>query len=328
MMRIIFTRLRHCALLLACLLVMPVWVHAQITAPMRSVSTVSGKTLVVTQAVTSGASPTSVLDAKISALKLNAVGSYSANIHAKALSGARNLPQLAIRAYPENLSQASLLSAATQHVVPMAASFANLFKAALVNQGVEQGWFSYDQKVFITANGTLKEKHIVFTMSCDTVSHCLWQDPQLVDPNPLIVQVHYTPKNVAHGLPDAWSYPNAGKMVWRLVDAKFVPQTTWATIDVSGAFDEPQQIDGADIDQEIGLKCLIDHTLYAAQGCSSAYIDVATLMNQQGAIAAIVDYTHLLKPVYDTLPDGSLQAKVGMAVNLREVNYNACAKVT
>lgn len=302
--------------------------YAQMNTHMKGISNIHGRTLILNQTVTSGAAPTSVSSARVSALRLNAAGFYSANTHVNNLPNHAYLPQIAIRSYLDSLSQSQVLLEAKQHFLPLTGAFANSFKSQLINHGVEQGWFSYDQKVFIRVNGALKEKHIVFTMSCDTVSKCLWQDPQLVDPDPVIVHVTYIPKSVSVGLPDNWSYPNAGKMLWRLVDTKFVPKTAWTTIDVAGIFDEPQQIDGSNVDEEQGLKCLIDHTKYATSGCSATYQDVAQLMNQHGAMAALVDYTRMLRPVYDTLADGSLQARIGMAVNTREVNYSGCFKGT
>lgn len=302
--------------------------YAQMNTHMKGISNIHGRTLILNQTVTSGAAPTSVSSARVSTLRLNAAGFYSANTHVNNLPNHAYLPQIAIRSYLDSLSQSQVLLEAKQHFLPLTGAFANSFKSQLINHGVEQGWFSYNQKVFIRVNGALKEKHIVFTMSCDTVSKCLWQDPQLVDPDPVIVHVTYIPKSVAVGLPDNWSYPNAGKMLWRLVDTKFVPKTAWTTIDVAGIFDEPQQIDGSNVDEEQGLKCLIDHTKYATSGCSATYQDVAQLMNQHGAMAALVDYTRMLRPVYDTLADGSLQARIGMAVNTREVNYSGCFKGT
>lgn len=203
--------------------------------------------------------------------------------------------------------------------------------------GASEVSYSYRQRVKVRGNPN--PKVISWRVIIDAFGTPHYSDPKLVSDIPTFVYLAYTPKTVMSGLPASWAYPNAGKYTWSLVDKNFGNLTAVTTVDTNGAYDEPVaqttkpyttpypagcsiDTDGSGdmvCDPDYTLKCLIDKTSNAS--CPSAYKDLLTLITENGADGAYIDYSRQLQPVYDTVDNGdgttSEVARVAISIDTR-----------
>lgn len=160
----------------------------------------------------------------------------------------------------------------------------------LRSRGISQAYYTYSQEVMVsTANGPRK-KEITFMASIDSAGRSLHGTPKLTDPDPTIVEAMYTPLAVADGLPEDWKFPNAGTLRWRLLNRRFVELTGWQTVDVGGAYDNPEEGDPLE-----RVPCLVDQ---AHKGCGAPTVSMRTLMDAQGSTFGLLSYVRRIEPYY------------------------------
>jgi hypothetical protein len=145
---------------------------------------------------------------------------------------------------------------------------------------------------------------------------------------PLTLDVIYTPLSLSAVLPATWPrFADAGTVKWRLIDRNGVARTNWVTVDAGGAFDNPESMANNAVDPDAGLRCLIQNRTL----CSGP-LDVKTLIDQQGALAAYVSYTRRMEPVYDNVADPAnagqfiQKPRISLSVDYRELNYQGCGQ--
>lgn len=180
--------------------------------------------------------------------------------------------------------------------------------------GATESSYHFKQRVLVQGNPN--PKLLVWSIYIDSFGRVKTEIPKIITDIPTFVHLTYTPKKVADNLPSTWAYPDSGKYKYEIVDKNFNALTSSITVDANGAYDEPvaqtkpyatPYPGGCSIDDEAemvcdpdyGLDCLIDKTSDA--GCSVAYSDVITLIDQLGADGAYVDYVRALTPVYDDI---------------------------
>lgn len=293
--------------------------------------------LVITQSVTG---PTEGVVSSVAARR----GSSKANgtaltmdIGATKLDTTSGVPQLAVTDYGTAMTrsqistQAKLLMVGSNYpsapgaVSPLTTSLQSYMAA----NNVSLVTFNFNQKIFVA--GDTAPKYLVWSLIMRSGQRPSFPNPKIVDTLPTILQVNYIPKNVTKGLPAAWSYPNAGMLQWRKLDATYNPISAWTTVDVNGAYDEPEDLTGAAVDKDWGIKCLAKRG--ALPTCPSA-VNVSDLMDQVGAGYALLDYGRMLQPVYDDVetPPGSGQfvqvARAAVSVDVRELNLSSCSNGT
>lgn len=185
-----------------------------------------------------------------------------------------------------------ILSASATWMRAVAPDFTRLMGRYLTQKGLSGAYFSFTQGVTVN---TGKKMVISWTGSIDNAGRAVYGVPKLVDPEPGVIEAVYVPKSVSSELPASWAYEGAGMLQWRLLNHRLVPLTNWKVIDTQGAFDSVVDLaDEQSIEEDARLKCLVD---LRYPGCSGP-IDLRTLMSNNAAKFAILDYVSVLEPVY------------------------------
>lgn len=204
--------------------------------------------------------------------------------------------------------------------------------------GASEVMYSYRQRVKVKGNPV--PKVITWRVIIDAFGTPHYNDPRLVSDIPTFVYLAYTPKTVMAGLPQSWAYPDAGKYKWNLVDKNLNNLTAFTLVNTNGAYDEPVaqttkpyttpypagcSIDAEDTsgdmvcDPDYALKCLINKT--SDPSCPTTYDDILTLIDNNGADGAYIDYSRQLQPVFDTVDNGdgttSEVARVAVSIDTR-----------
>lgn len=192
--------------------------------------------------------------------------------------------------------------------------------------GVGIGYYSFEQNIVINSVlGGNRPKKISFIAAIDSGGKSMWGNPKIIDDNPLILDVNYTPKHTANNLPDSWNYsslPGAefeikpGKLLWRIVDINGNPSGSlgmWhETPGVDGQFD-PSTRNGATVDVTEKVPCLVDNR---NPGCNTGLPDVRKMMSETGASFGRVSVLRPVEPEYVSAGDGD-QMPVGTVIITR-----------
>jgi len=277
--------------------------------------------LVVSQ--TAGPATASVT-ARIGTLTFGPTGLASDRV-AETLPNGSAIAQVAVRDFGDTLPQSQLLAEARAHLGAQAPALAATLSAALQARGLGQATFVLDQQV--TVRGSATPRRLAWTLSVDRAGRASFGDPRLFDAQPHILHAQYIPLRVADGLPAGWAYPDAGRLRWQRLDLMMQPIGPATTLDTGGAFDAPDIVDGSAADPEAGLRCLVDRR--ARSDCPQGLTDIVTLIDEQGAASALVDYGLRLAPVYDAVPapNGAIEqvARISLQVDRRELAYAGCS---
>ncbi len=195
--------------------------------------------------------------------------------------------------------------------------------AAMAATGASAAYFSFAQQV--APAGTSQPMVLTWSYLRVNGGSATYSAPRMRRALPVYVYVRYTPLRVDSDLPSGVVYEGAGKLAWSLVDARFQGLGAERTLDTRGAFDEPLDNSGVAFSPDGALGCLVDHR---GAGCDPRWVDVRTLMQQQAADAAFVDYRRRLAPL--RLPpqqgaaDPGWQIRMSIAVDRRVLTFNRC----
>lgn len=192
--------------------------------------------------------------------------------------------------------------------------------------------FDYGQRVLVQASPQPKIKWLSWRVVVDSSGRARYADAKLLDESPQPLYVLYTPKKLAEGLPSSLSYTDAGTIKWHIMDANGNQISAVTTVDVNGAYDQPE-VDAsapdplpagcfrnpdneAECKPDFGLKCLIDKNSDAS--CPAGYVDVKSLIDLTAPSWVVVDYARHVQPVFEevTLNDGSVIERLKTAVNV------------
>lgn len=199
--------------------------------------------------------------------------------------------------------------------------------------GFSTAVFDYGQRVLVSASPSPRIKWLSWRVLIDSSGRARYADAKLLDESPQPLYVLYTPKKVADGLPAGSGYTDAGTIKWHLMDASGNAITATTTIDVNGAYDQPEvdaatpgplpagcsrnpDTGDAECDPSFGLQCLIDNQSRPA--CPTSYADVRQLIGLTAPSWVIVDYARHVQPVYEPVvqQDGSIVERLKTAVNI------------
>jgi hypothetical protein len=212
-----------------------------------------------------------------------------------------------------------ILVSAKQYLLPYANTLGTNLKSWLAVNNYKAGSFIYEHD--LTPKNAGRTMKLVWQLSVADGGRVLFGAPRLIDGDPVFIYLTYTPMTVSTGLPSSWTYPDAGLLKWQLRKRDGTPATPWASIQTNGAFD-----DRDNGDTNFGVNCLGDAQIYP--DCPVGYIDAKTLISQNSASGAIVDYVRRLAPVYTTTTDGNgqpiQQARVSVSVNTRNYTPSDC----
>ena len=273
----------------------------------------SHKTLVINQVVVNGRS---AIFTKTASSYYGAMG-YSLDVSGDSLASASSAGSLHVLNYAGGLEEGTLLAQAKPFIEAQVARLASQIRFYMLANGIGFAWFNYDQKVRVANNP--QPMHLVWSVALDQQERAIYGDPRLVPERPSILYATYTPYSVMTGLPQDFAYAGAGYLDWILVDYTFQPLSGWTDINTGGAFDDPQLSSGVSSDPNQGLECLMDES--GNTGCSTAYPDIRSLINQNGAAMGLVDVVATLQPVWDEVANkkGGVDqvAELGVSVDTR-----------
>lgn len=287
-----------------------------------------GTALEVTQAVNGVTSPTSQVSATTGPVAYSpSAGSLDQQGNtAVPVADTTAIPVLTSTTYGNGtLSQAQIIAQATTYIDGQEARLATDLSAYLASIHADRAYFTYDQEVMPV--GAAHSMRLVWTFTVDSSGAATYAAPQILDTDPVMIYMVYTPSAVAAGLPAGWAYPNAGVLQYQLRNTAGTALSNWVSINTYGAFDEPQS-GGAAVDPDAGVKCLVDAT---SGGCPQGYPDAKTLIATHGAMYAILDYVRMVQPEYtqQESPPGSGQyvqvPVMSMSVNSRVFDTDYCS---
>lgn len=288
-----------------------------------------GTALEVNQAVNGVTTPTSQVSATTGPVAYSpSAGSLDQQGNtAVPVANTTSIPALSMTTYGDGtLSQAQIIAQATTYIDAQEARLATDLAAYLTSINADRAYYTYDQEVLPV--GAAHSMRLVWTLTVDPSGTATYGAPQILDTDPVMVYMVYTPSAVAAGLPSGWAYPNAGVLQYQLRNTVGTALSSWVSIATGGAFDEPQS-GGAAVDPDAGLKCLIDQT--SSSSCPQGYPDAKTLIGSNGAMYAIVDYVRMVQPEYtqQESPPGSGQyvqvPVMSMSVNSRVFDTGYCS---
>jgi hypothetical protein len=211
------------------------------------------------------------------------------------------------------------------------------FLPFMQSKGFSSAVFDFGQRVIVNASPAPRIKWLSWRVIVDSSGRARYADAKLLDESPQPLYVLYTPKKVADGLPPGSGYTDAGTIKWHLMDASGNAITGTTTIDVNGAYDQPEVDAGApdplpagcsrnpdtgdaECDIAFGLECLINNQ--SKPSCPTGYVDVRQLIDLTAPSWVIVDYARHVQPVYEPVvqTDGSIaeELKTSVTITKRE----------
>lgn len=131
----------------------------------------------------------------------------------------------------------------------------------------------------------------------------------------------YTSLAAEAGLPQTWTYADAGVLKWQLRKRDGSPATAWTTVNTGGAFDEIAS------DSEFKVNCLANTT---TAGCPTGFVDAKTLMADTASASTVIDYVRKVAPAYDETLDPSTgetvyQPQMSVSYDRREYDRTGCS---
>lgn len=298
---------------LACaLFTLPPAVHAQASREtgLRAIQTVTG----ITQ-------PSSTLTSEH--VVVNFGGSKSAkttNASAGrgAVADARPMA-VSVREYGAGtLTKAEIVQAAKAIMSPAKAQqIAGVIKGVMAQGKVGSGVFIYEQEV--RPKGANREMKLSWGVTVTENGHILAGDPKVTDADPTTVYMLYTSLAAEAGLPQTWTYADAGVLKWQLRKRDGSPATAWTTVNTGGAFDETA-------DSEFKVSCLANKT---TAGCPTGFVDAKTLMTDTASASAVIDYVRKVAPAYNESTDTATgepvyQPQMAVSYDRREYDRTGC----
>lgn len=212
---------------------------------------------------------------------------------------------------PQPVEQGVALESAVALMAPNFQSFRPALNSWLVSQGIATAIVDYSQEILVSTPLGPVKKSIAFNARVDVNGRATYGDPKLIDPDPTVVEVTYSPLTSTLDLPAEWGFKDAGQLKWRMTTQKYVALSDWSLVNVGGAYDDTRSPNPADPEAIVG--CLMDSR---RTGCVPA-MDVKTLMSKTGSSIALVSYVRSVEPAYTENADGSASSNFAMAVDSR-----------
>lgn len=216
-----------------------------------------------------------------------------------------------------------------------AGSIGNGIRDYAVQNGLMGGIYTYEQKVDVKDRSD--PMVLYWQVIAFTDGRIINSEPQLIPPEPTLIHFNYISKKSDPDFPSTMTYPNAGKLTWRLVNFDMQPLTADHVVNTNGEFDEPMHtgtgptpigcvMDAGEVscNENFGVECLIDVT---KAGCSrpAGFKSIKELMSQYAAQGGVIDYARSIAPYYDAVesPPGSeeytMKARVAISINSRSI---------
>ena len=233
------------------------------------------------------------------------------------------LPILPTTEFGMSQTRSGILSAINRQAHTLAAVVAAPLEAWMHSNGADAALFKLLQTVQVS--GVVHPVTLSWHLLLQAGARIQYGDAEIIDSQTGPIEVSYVSLAVTSGLPAAFAYPNAGKLLWRQLNRQLVALDDWKIINVQGAYDEPVNNTGITIDPDFGLYCLENRQ--AGAHCPVAP-DVQELLDQTGAPYALLDYLRELKPVYKLTQtdNGSWQqvARAVISVDYRQWGPHTC----
>lgn len=147
----------------------------------------------------------------------------------------------------------------------------------------------------------------------------VFDDPEILDPEPTVLFVKYTSYSVASILPTSWSLKDAGILAYQLRTKEGAPLTDWVKFQTNGEYDEvPETISSR-------VSCIANR--HSQSNCPTQYSDAKSVMSDTSSVMAIIDYAHKVQPAsYEVTTSNGTEyhSYVQVSYDKREYSQSAC----
>lgn len=219
--------------------------------------------------------------------------------------GAAPIQGMAELVLPENITAARAAELSKQWVEVNFPAFKTRYAAWLMKNGVSTGFFNYTTEALLMTPTGAKKMSVAFNAVVEASGKAIYGNPKVVESDPTILDIQYTPAMVSEDIPAEWNFSEAGTIRYRVLNKAMSPITGWSVVPANGVFDKKLTLDPAtgemvepDTDMEA---CFIDSR---TPGCPLSNLDVRSVLEQTAATRAFASYINALEPVYKDTGDG------------------------
>jgi hypothetical protein len=296
----------------------------------KSVTKQLGKTLTLIQTVTGVDTPASTFIATVGTLDFSPVSGVRAELMGGSVANASAVASANPSTYGNGTrTPGQIRDFAKGIMLGQANTIIGNMRSYMAANSIGSGFFVFEQEV--QAAGQATTQKLVWQIVITENGRTLYGDPKVINADPVVVYMRYTSKALEAGLPTSWAFTEAGKLEWQLRRRDGTPVNAFTTIDTNGAFDEPVDDPVNPVNENQGVECLADKT---KTGCPTGYPDAKSLIDQYGALGAIIDYVRKVQPVYDEYPDPAAagefiyKPRMSVSYDLRELVAASCTSKT
>ncbi|MHB8252119.1 MAG: hypothetical protein ACYDEV_00110 [Acidiferrobacter sp.] len=334
------------------IMIMPAWAGQLITG-------LGGATLIVTESASNGQSQT----AATLASPLNANGLRDAQLATVSPQNANSLGVIPADTLGTQSSTTTAASAVGSYLQPYLQAEAATLQQTMKGTRDAGAFYTYAQSVTVTSGTGTTSAQVTGMMWVPRTGPYQWMGTNATAGFATILYGQYQQSQSAYGLPSGWTMPNAGDFTWELlqVDLSGAGTTETAvpyqgtlnhTVATNGEYDAPLAIAATATTSAAIENCKASASDPALcnqpnpQGTYPASVNgqtvaydpntgynylvsnlVTPLMQQTGAVEAIVNYGRAVKPVYTNSTNGTQVAVVAAAVNTRTFS-GGCGSAT
>jgi hypothetical protein len=141
-------------------------------------------------------------------------------------------------------------------------------------------------------------------------------NPKVIEEDPTVVYMIYYSKAVGRSLPASYAWADGGLIKWQLRRYDGTPVTSWATVDVGGAYDAPES------DSELGPYCAA--TAETLGSCTQGFITARSLMSANASRKSVIDYVRAVNVSYNPSTNGESTPDVKISYDTRVYTRTTC----
>lgn len=333
-------------------MVMPAWAG-------QLISGLGGATLIVTESASNGQSQT----AATLASPLNANGLRDGQLATVSPQNPNSLGVIPADTLGTQSSTSVAASTVSSYLQPYLQAEATALQQTMSGTKDAGALYTYAQSVAVTSGNGTTPAQVTGMMWVPRTGPYQWMGMNATAGIATILYGQYQQSQSAYGLPSGWTMPNAGDFTWELLQVNLsgagttetaVPYqgTLNHTVATNGEYDAPVAIPATATTSAVIENCKASASnptlcnqpnpqgTYPAtvNGQTVAYDPntgynylvsnlVTPLMQQTGAVEAIVNYGRAVKPVYTASTNGTQVAVVAVTVNNRSFS-GGCGSAT
>lgn len=228
-------------------------------------------------------------------------------------------------------TRAAVLQAANTWVAENAKSMGDRLAAYLNEYGLPSLWYTYSRPFTVPVAGGTSTQQLTWALFLDAKGRVSYGEPRLEvsDESAVrVLHVTYAAHGLAPGVPESARQAGAGRLLYQVTSSTMDPIGALVQAPVPlGAFDH--KVESGSMESGEVLRCLLKSR---QSGCVDHGVDVERLLEETGAVFAVVDYTYSPEPNYQPVPASYCTGGSGNCYavlpqyyyTLREIEYTTC----